>query len=49
MHSVTWPMMPGAILYGIISIAFAVWFTAMIRTRRSGPSPRPREAGIGAP
>jgi uncharacterized membrane protein len=34
-----------AILYGIISVAFAVWFTALIRARWSGGGPLLARAG----
>ena len=28
-----WPMMLAAVLYGIVSVAFTVWFTALVRAR----------------
>ena len=31
--------MAGMILYGVISVAFTVWFTALIRARWSGGGP----------
>jgi fucose 4-O-acetylase-like acetyltransferase len=39
LHGAGWPMMFGVVLYGIISVAFTVWFTALIRARwpRDGP------------
>jgi glucans biosynthesis protein C len=33
------------VLYGIISVAFTVWFTAMIRARWSGDGPLRARAG----
>ncbi len=45
LHGAGWPMMVGAVLYGIISVAFTVWFTALIRTRWSGDGPLRARAG----
>ena len=45
LHGMGWPMMLGTVLYGIISVAFAVWFTAMIRARWSGDGPLRARAG----
>jgi glucans biosynthesis protein C len=39
LHGAGWLTMAGAVLYGIISIAVTVWFTAMIRARWSGDGP----------
>jgi surface polysaccharide O-acyltransferase-like enzyme len=39
LHSVGWASMLGMVLYGIISVAFTVWFTALIRARWSGDGP----------
>jgi hypothetical protein len=39
LHSVSWAAMVGMILYGVISVAFSVWFTALIRARWSGDGP----------
>jgi glucans biosynthesis protein C len=36
LHGAGWPTMLMAVLYGIISVAFSVWFTAIIRARWSG-------------
>jgi len=36
LHGAGWAAMFGTVLYGIISVAFAVWFTALIRARWSG-------------
>ena len=40
-----WPTMLGTVLYGIISVAFTVWFTAVIRARWSGDGPLRVRAG----
>jgi hypothetical protein len=40
-----WPTMLGTVLYGIISVAFTVWFTAIIRARWSGDGPLRARAG----
>jgi hypothetical protein len=45
LHGVGWPMMLGVVLYGIISVAFAVWFTALIRARWPGDGPLRARAG----
>jgi len=39
LHSVGWAAMLGMVLYGIISVAFTVWFTALIRARWPGDGP----------
>jgi glucans biosynthesis protein C len=39
LHGAGWLTMLGAVLYGIISVAVAVWFTALIRARWSGDGP----------
>jgi glucans biosynthesis protein C len=38
-------MMLGVVLYGIISVAFTVWFMALIRARWSGNGPLRVRAG----
>jgi len=45
LHSASWPSMLGIVLYGIISVAFTVWFTALIRVRWSGDGPLRARAG----
>jgi fucose 4-O-acetylase-like acetyltransferase len=45
LHGAGWPMMLGVVLYGIISVAFTVWFTALIRARWSGDGPLRARAG----
>ena len=45
LHGTGWVAMGGAVLYGIISVAFTVWFTALIRTRWSGDGPLRARAG----
>jgi fucose 4-O-acetylase-like acetyltransferase len=45
LHGAGWPMMFGVVLYGIISVAFTVWFTALIRARWSGHGPLRARAG----
>jgi glucans biosynthesis protein C len=40
-----WPTMLATVLYGIISVAFTVWFTALIRSRWSGNGPLRGRAG----
>jgi glucans biosynthesis protein C len=45
LHGAGWPIMVTAILYGIISVAFTVWFTALIRARWSGDGPLRARAG----
>jgi glucans biosynthesis protein C len=39
LHGAGWPMMLAAVLYGIVSVAFTVWFTALIRARWPGGGP----------
>ena len=39
LHSAGWAAILGTALYGIISVAFTVWFTALIRARWSGGGP----------
>jgi fucose 4-O-acetylase-like acetyltransferase len=45
LHSAGWPTMLGTVFYGIISVAFTVWFTALIRARWSGDGPLRAHAG----
>jgi len=45
LHGTGWPTMLGTVLYGIISVAFTVWFTALIRARWSGDGPLRARAG----
>ena len=45
LHSVGWAAMLGMVLYGIISVAFTVWFTALIRARWPGGGPLRARAG----
>ena len=45
LHSVGWPILLAAVLYGIISVAFTVWFTAMIRARWTSDGPLRARAG----
>jgi glucans biosynthesis protein C len=45
LHGTSWLPMCGAVLYGIISVAFTVWFTALIRARWSGDGPLRARAG----
>jgi len=45
LHSVGWPTILATVLYGFISVAFTVWFTAMIRARWSGDGPLRARAG----
>ena len=45
LHSVGWVTMLGMVLYGIISVAFTVWLTALIRARWSGDGPLRARAG----
>jgi len=45
LHGAGWPIMLTAVLYGIISVAFTVWFTALIRARWSGDGPLRARAG----
>jgi hypothetical protein len=39
LHGLGWPLMLGVVLYGIISVAVTVWFTALIRARWPGTGP----------
>ncbi len=39
LQGANWPTMLMTVLYGIISVAFTVWFTALIRARCSGVGP----------
>ena len=45
LHSVGWPTILGTVLYGVISVAFTVWFTALIRARWTGDGPLRARAG----
>jgi glucans biosynthesis protein C len=45
LHGTGWPTILGTVLYGIISVAFTVWFTAMIRSRWSGEGSLRARAG----
>ena len=45
LHGVGWPIMLGVVLYGIVSVAVTVWFTALIRARWSGDGPLRARAG----
>jgi len=45
LHGGGWPMMLAAVLYGIVSVAFTVWFTALIRARWPGGGPLRARAG----
>jgi len=45
LHGTGWPTMLGTVLYGVISVAFTVWFTALIRARWSGDGPLRARAG----
>jgi len=44
-HGAGWLVMLNVLLYGIISVAFTVWFTALIRARWSGSGPLRARAG----
>ena len=44
-HGAGWLVMLNVVLYGIISVAFTVWFTALIRARWSGDGPLRARAG----
>ncbi|HYB49210.1 MAG TPA: acyltransferase family protein, partial [Streptosporangiaceae bacterium] len=44
-HGTSWLVMLNVILYSIISVAFTVWFTALIRARWSGDGPLRARAG----
>jgi len=45
LHSTGWVTMLGAVLYGIISVAFTVWLTAQIRAHWTGHGPLRARAG----
>jgi glucans biosynthesis protein C len=45
LHGARWSTMLMAVLYGIISVAYAVWFAATIRARWSGSGPLRARAG----
>jgi len=45
LHGAGWPIMVTAVLYGIISVAFTVWFAALIRARWTGEGPLGARAG----
>jgi glucan biosynthesis protein C len=45
LHGAGWPLMLGVALYGIISVAITVWFTALIRARWPGGGPLRARAG----
>jgi glucans biosynthesis protein C len=45
LHGASWLTMLMAILYGVVSVTFTVWFTAVIRTRWSGSGPLRARAG----
>ena len=45
LHGAGWAAMLGTVLYGIISVAFTVWFTVLIRERWSGDGPLRARAG----
>ena len=45
LRGTSWLPMGGVVLYGIISVAFTVWFTALIRARWSGHGPLRARAG----
>jgi fucose 4-O-acetylase-like acetyltransferase len=45
LHGAGWAAISGTVLYGIISVAFAVWFTALIRARWSADGPLRARAG----
>lgn len=44
-HGVGWLVVLNVVLYGIISVAVTVWFTALIRARWSGDGPLRARAG----
>jgi len=44
-HGAGWLTMVSAVLYGIISVAVTVWFTALVRARWSGDGPLRARAG----
>jgi fucose 4-O-acetylase-like acetyltransferase len=45
LHGTSWVSLGAAVLYAIISVAFTVWFTALIRARWSGGGPLRARAG----
>ena len=45
LHTAAWPLMLAAVLYGSISVAFTVWFTALVRARWSSDGPLRARAG----
>ncbi len=45
LHGAGWPTMLMAVLYGAISVAFTIWFTAVFRARWSGSGPLRARAG----
>lgn len=45
LHGAGWPTMLATVLYAVISVAFTVWFTALIRSRWSGIGPLRGRAG----
>jgi glucans biosynthesis protein C len=45
LQGMSWLPMGGAVLYAIISVAFTVWFTALIRARWTGSGPLRARAG----
>jgi len=44
-HGAGWLVILNVVLYGVISVAFTVWFTALIRARWSGCGPLRARAG----
>lgn len=45
LHGSGWPTLLMTVLYGIISVAFTVWFTGLIRARWTGDGPIRARAG----
>jgi glucans biosynthesis protein C len=45
LHGASWLSVPMTLLYGIISVAYSLWFTATIRARWSGGGPLRARAG----
>jgi len=45
LHGTNWVSLGAAVLYAIISVAFTVWFTALIRARWTGHGPLRARAG----
>ena len=45
LHGAGWPTILMAVLYGVISVAFSVWFAAIIRARWTGSGPLRARAG----